>query len=1132
SVKDLRGGRMEDLIFCGSKERKALNFAEVSLLFENADSRLEFEFTEMEITRRLYRSGESEYFINKTPCRLKDISELFMDTGVGKEYYSIVGQNRVEKIVSAKPEDCRELIEEAAGTLKYRHRKREARLRLDDMRGNLQRIRDLINELENQIEPLKGQAELAREYRDLKNNLRAKERLVLNHKINENKLLAEKVRSKLDNNESETDNVIRDLTAAVTSLQEVERRLEEVEVYKSTLEKELNSAWQEKEQIEGKLRVLDERRQNQVRRQEENKQNRDNYERRYQELLYACRQHKDQFAEKKNEIDRIRAEVDELQQKNELYQTEESLLQIEQLQQELISTTTRIEGLESTLAEIAYRREKIESERADIEEQIEIEREKVGSALRKASKLEKERQAKKSILRETLQKTGVIESDLEKSREKVLSIEQQLTRVRERLSSNENKLWLLKKLDKDRTSFQIGSEELLNNPSLQKILPGTIFSKISVAPKFRGALQAVLGEKVFGVLATDEESAVRAINFLKEERKGWSTVFPLSTARKLRTKDSSITEKIRGVNGNRGSFLEICEVDPEYSEIASWLLGNIYLTDNLQSALSVARKSGYSVYAVTVDGEVVYPGGAIRGGRDEKEEIRRWNREEEIKNIESRIAQNRKEMQELSGKLKYLRKQTDSYADKQAHSKKYVEQLKRELESMEREGALLDQEKDYLESNIQMFISSGDSLIMEAEELDERRDLLGDELAQLRKRSGSLKSEFNDMKEKHRHILEGRDAVADALTRKKIEYNKISEQRNYLSERIEQMKNDIQKIKNEMAELDRKNIQIEKMLAEMDEERIAEIKRMDLLAAESKEKTVEYEKVRREYDTGMARKKELEKEEQAKKNKSQRLERAEHRLEIEKTRLQAEYEHLQNLFKEKFNTFPTGEVDDPDYNESEIIEEINLIKEEIEMMGQVRIGAIDELERMTERVSFLQEQEKDLRKGEESVKEILAEIDERIKSKLVEALEEIAGHFRDTFMELFGGGQAIIKFIDPEDILDSGIEIVAQPPGKNLKNISLLSSGEKALTAIALIFAIFRYKPAPFYFLDEIESSLDDSNLSKFIDFMGDAAASSQFILITHRRRTMEKADVVYGVTMPEPGISRIISMKVDEKAS
>ncbi|NLZ27656.1 MAG: AAA family ATPase, partial [Firmicutes bacterium] len=615
-------------------------------------------------------------------------------------------------------------------------------------------------------------------------------------------------------------------------------------------------------------------------------------------------------------------------------------------------------------------------------------------------------------------------------------------------------------------------------------------------------------------------------------RRGWTTVFPLSTARKIEAGTGSMVERIKRIPGNKGSFLEISRVDPEYREIGKWLLGNIYLTENLEAALDVARESEYSVYAVTLDGEVVYPGGAIRGGGGKEGETRRWNREEEIKKIEDKIERDRKEIEVLSGKLRHLEKQTGTYEENQAYSRKYVERLKAELEALEREGALLDQEKDHREANLQMHASLAESLTMEADELEERGDLLREELHHLQKRNISLKSAHDEMKERHRHIIEGRDAVADALTRKKIEYNKVAEQRNYLAERMELTGNDLQKVENEMAELDRKIVHIEELLAEMGEEKEEEVKRTDRLAAGSKEKTIEYEKIRREYDTCMAERKELGKEEQTQKNKRQRLERAEHRLEIEKTRLQAEYEHMQNLFREKFNAYPSKEIDETDYSEAEAMEEINRLKEEIELMGQVRIGAIDELERITERVSFLQEQEKDLIEGEESVKDILAEIDERIMNKLVEALEEIAGHFRDTFVELFGGGQAILKFTDPEVILDSGIEIVAQPPGKNLRNISLLSSGEKALTAIALIFALFRYKPAPFYFLDEIESSLDDSNLSRFIDFMDDAVSGSQFIFITHRRSTMEKADVVYGVTMPEPGISHVISMKVSDIAS
>ncbi len=522
----------------------------------------------------------------------------------------------------------------------------------------------------------------------------------------------------------------------------------------------------------------------------------------------------------------------------------------------------------------------------------------------------------------------------------------------------------------------------------------------------------------------------------------------------------------------------------------------------------------------------------IRGGKDDKDKVLHWNREEEKNSLELLIPKSQNKKDELEREITYLKKQEGNFLSKSEELKRQEGQVRKEINNTEREEALLAKEKEYLEANIDKLNKSLYSFIKEKGNIDDRRDRLIKELEEITNTSVALNDKLKNMKDKSRHLLDEKDLTINMLTQQEIEYNKIIEQKNYILERIKQTKIELSKIREDISQRNEKNMELDELLAELEESKEEELIKNDYLARNSRDNSMEYEKVKNAYNEILARKTELEKEEQNLKGKNHKLERQKHRYELEKTRVNSEIDHQVNLFKDKFGAMPEDEEDIPDFNEAEILEKVEIIKDDIDKMGHVRVGAIDELERLSERVNFLHSQEEDLKKGEESLKEILNEIDERIKHKFIDAMEKIRDNFKETFVELFGGGQSLIRFTDQNNILESGIEIDAQPPGKNLKNISLMSSGEKTLTAIALIFAIFKFKPAPFYFLDEIESSLDDSNLDRFTEFMAKASQQSQFILITHRRRTMEKANLVYGVTMPESGVSRIISLKLDQQAS
>ncbi len=1132
SAKIMRGDRMEDIIFSGTESRKPLNFAEVNIFFEDASSQLNSEFEEIQITRRLYRSGESEYYINKASCRLKDINELFMDTGIGKEVYSVVGQNRVEEIVTARPEERRVIIEEAAGILKYKNRKKEARQRLEEMRKDLYRVTDLISELENQLEPIKGQAKIAHKYLKLKEELKENEQILFSCRLEKNKQSLEKLNVKYSKVEDEKLKVTKELNEKNETWEKVKNRVDDLAEAKRKLETNLQSFLYEKDQLDSRRKLWEEKIQNISQQKENNHDKLKNSENRCTKLREDKDDWLQQFYAKEKAMEKANEKIKELKEKVESYQNDDSLLNIENLQQELTSVSSRQEALESTLSELEHTKGNTEQKIIDLKGEYYRQEEKLESINEKIEEREKENEEKSESMQ-------IIEKDLdeaiaaeEKCRLEVSRLNEEITSFKEKLSAQENRLWILHKYQRGQNPFQEGAEFLLNNESTKQGLLGNIASILHIPSELKPSIETAIGDKIFGVVVQDEKTAKKAVNHLLNEQKGWSNIFPVNLMQKAAPIEMARIEDFKNISGVKGRAVDLIKFDSAYQYVAKWLLGNFIITEDLDSALEVARKSEYNVYVVTLDGQVVYPGGVIRAGKNSSESYGTWNVNEEVKELEDEINNLTQEKDGLEKKLKEKKQQEQNLQNKIKEFKKHKEQQNQEITALKQNISLMNKEKEHVEEELQKLNNSIDSYIEEKSDMQNRIDDYANELETTKKSRSEISTKLEKLKEKYQHILEERDEVAELLTNQQVEYNRSKEQINYLEEKIREADQELTKINEDMEKYKQENERLERSLEELKNELENEKTKEDELAEKNKDTNMEYDQVKTQYEELQAHLTELEKQTQSLKTKNSRLEKQEQKLELEKTRLQAEIDHQKSLYKEKFGSLAEPFQNISGVDESQVLEEINRVQNEIENLGHVRIGAIDEEERLSERLKFLYSQQEDLENGESSLQEILAEIDERIKNQFKEALEEIGNNFKNTFAELFGGGEAMLKIADENNILESGVEFYVQPPGKNLKNISLLSTGEKALTAIALLFAIFKYKPAPFYFLDEIESSLDENNLAKFLEFLQKSSSNAQFILNTHRRKTMEKADIVYGVTMPESGISKIVSLKLNQKAS
>ncbi|WP_100330883.1 chromosome segregation protein SMC [Bacillus xiapuensis] len=1133
SAKSLRGGKMEDVIFAGSDSRKPLNFAEVTLTLNNEQQRLPIEYNEVNVTRRVYRSGDSEYFINRQPCRLKDIVELFMDSGLGKEAFSIIGQGKVEEILNSKPIDRRTIFEEAAGVLKYKTRKRKAEQKLTETQENLNRVQDILHELEGQIEPLKIQASIAKDYMEKKEELTAYDIACIVYEIDQLHGQWQELKQSFAEHQQEELQLSSRLQKKEAKTAELRDQMTAIDESVNDLQNVLLAVSEELEKLEGRKQVLKERKRNAV----------------HNESQLAG-----YMKESEAQIKQLSQQAAELKQKVEHDQTEASKLKelLTEKQQELNHLSQNIEDTIETLKadyiESLNEQASAKNELSHIHQQTEL-------LARKKQRIEKENE-KQVAERERIEaKKAEIESNLTIAQQELASYvetfrtdQQTLEALKSKYAKQESNLYqaykilqeaksrkgMLEALEEDYSGFFQGVKEILKarNQTLSGI-EGAVAEVIDVPKEYETALEIALASSMQHIITKDEASARQAIAYLKKHRFGRATFLPL-TAMKEKKFPPSIRQSLQNDHRFVGIAAELIRYNPKYSSAIAHLLGLVVIAKDLAGANELAKMLGYRYRIVTLEGDVVNPGGSMTGGA--------------VKQKSSSLLSRKNELESLKGKLVSMEEKTAAVEREVKKLKEMIADKEAVLEQMRHRGEQLRMNEQNWKNELLewqfSFKTINDRLALydvEMKEFKEEKERLANRRSAVEQQLAAKREELTDLDGRIKRLTEQKQKESSL---KAEILDDISELKSELAVKNEQLsagKLRLSQVEQELAAAEKKYSQWKEELNWLKSEMTnsdqgeEELKAAVRKKQQDKERTAELISLRRK--ERMDKQQKLEDEELELKE-LRRLHKAMNEAvqdeEVKINRLDVELENrLEQLSKDYSlsyeaakNSYPLPEPIE------EVRKKIKLIKLAIEELGNVNLGAIDEYERVHERYTFLQEQRADLQEAKDTLLQVIREMDEEMVRRFKETFQAISTQFLPVFQELFGGGKAELKLTDPNDLLNTGVEIVAQPPGKKLQSLSLLSGGERALTAIALLFSILKVRPVPFCVLDEVEAALDEANVQRFSQYLKKFSADTQFIVITHRKGTMEEADVLYGVTMQESGVSRLVSVRMEEAST
>ncbi len=1139
SAKTLRGSKMEDVIFAGTEHRKSVGFAEVSLTIDNSDNYLPVSYSEVTITRRVYRSGESEYYINRTSCRLKDIHELFLDTGIGRDGYSIIGQGRVDEILSSKSEDRRHIFEEASGIMKYKVRKQEAERKLDLTEQNLVRINDIINELEGQLEPLREQSDAAKKYLSLREGLKDLEVNVYLDSIDKfkEKLKEYEVQQKdiRDNIEAEERN-LRNITAQNQQKTEMLKSLEEkiteardkFYVIEANLEKNSSEISLNNEKINGLL-------QNIQRLEEETA----DINTKSEELLKEEKT-------RQGKIDYLNKQYADFSKKLEAYQAEldaiistlsESEQQIEKMKSGIMDKLdiqsdkrTQINNIKNHTENLKKRQNSIGTEIYTLKlekDKDNMKKEDLAESIRNSILLIKHSSEK-------LQELGSEKAELSHT---LQTMEKQQGAVRTDIQVKSSRHRMLKDMEKGMEGYSRSVKEIMHacqtSAEFGSGIHGTVAQLLSVDKKYETAIEMTLGSALQNIISSTEEAAKKAIEFLKKNRLGRATFLPVTAVTGKRLDDNTL-RRLEEFKGYCGLASELVTCDIKYSGIVLNLLGRVVVAENLDAGINIARKFGYSFRIVTLEGDILSTSGSMSGGSNDHKSSGILSRSREITELEAVIDALRKEDVTIEGKLSQVRSMLSEVEQElgeegnklrenelvRTRDENHLAMLEDNIRKTDAKIGMLNEEKlqvarqeqetaleqkkyeEELEA-IERDISETKAIIAEHQEkfkADQSvRDELHQEITDFKISVNSIVESIQSVNEHMERITTDKDALGRSLSRKQGERQKAETEVIALRQAIEGLENVIKSLQNEKAG---KTFEIDRLV---EEKRVLEEESSDFIdKLNSTNKTILL--LQEEYN----------------------------RIDIKSTRSEAEMKAIQDRMWDEYELTYTNAMELkkelPSIPQAQ--KTINEYRTQIKNLGPVNVSAIDDYIKTKERFEFMSVQKNDMEQAKEKLHKIITEMVQIMKKQFIDQFRLINENFGIVYRELFGGGRAELIIADLENVLESGIDIEVQPPGKKLQNMMLLSGGERAFTAIALLFAILRMKPTPFCLLDEIEAALDDANVYRFGEYLKKFSQKTQFIMVTHRKGTMEAADTMYGVTMQEHGVSKIVSMKMGEKAS
>lgn len=1129
SAKQLRGSKMEDIIFAGTETRKPVSFASVSLTIDNSDKKLDIDYSEVTVTRRVFRSGESEYLLNGNTCRLKDINELFYDTGIGKEGYSIIGQGQIDKILSGKAEERRELFDEAAGIVKFKKRKNETQKSLDNESQNLIRINDILAELEKQVGPLARQSDKAKEYLRLKEYLKKYEvnLFLLEESSTKGELTEvtgnldivneelEKAGNRLEEIKSvydEKDNEVSELTARIDELTAKKNQAEidknRLESQIEILKEQINSANMNDSHLADRLKEIND----QIAERNEEKQ-------KLLKQKFDISSEVDDIFARQNEIDRevdaLRKETDGLS--NEIENRKNSIFDNLNKKGTIKASIQRYESMQEQVnirkAELTGKLINFKTDESEFDVSIKDAKDKLDSVNKEIDGLVSENNRLMALSDE--------------NKEERNTKKQKLQAAKEQNMRSQTKLESLKNIAERYDGYGNSIRKVMECKEQNSGILGVVADIVKTEKKYEIAIETALGGTIQNIVTDNEETAKKMIAYLKKNQYGRATFLPLSAISGKNNRRDNLERE----SGFIGYANELVKVDLQYKGLADYLLGRCVVVDNIDNALHLNKAHGYSLKIVTLEGELLNPGGSMTGGAF-RNSSNLLGRRREIEELEKVVSSTEKVIFSLSADIDRLGGLINEATDKIAKNTEIIQNKKLAKNTLEiNYNQLADKkneiqsvyennkrEEKEIESQLKDIRAELESSNKELEKIENDNELNTKEISDATER-------FNDLKNK----LEEKNKIAESIH---IEYSQIAQKSQFAEESVKRILREINRLKDGISDLEdsKEESQTEIAVRSSQIEEITDT--IKTAAAEIESYSSELTDLKSRKEEGQATLKGFFKTREECQNNLVTLEKEQFRLSQNKEKLEnnrdSKIEYMWNEYELTLSE-ATQLKDDELSDVSEIKKIVTDTKNEIRKLGDVNVNAIEDYKEVAERYEFLKNQHDDLVSARDKLITVIEELDKNMREQFTTKFEEIKIEFDKVFRQLFGGGKGTIE-LDPEaDILDAAITIISQPPGKKLQNMMQLSGGEKALTAICLLFAIQNLKPSPFCLLDEIEAALDDSNVDRYAKYLHKLTKNTQFIVITHRRGTMAAADRLYGITMQEKGVSTLVSVDLIE---
>lgn len=1129
SMKSLRGAKTQDIIFAGTQNRKSLGFAEASLIFDNTDGTLPIEYSEVTITRKIYRSGETGYYINKVPCRLKDIVELFMDTGIGRDGYSIIGQGKIDEILSNKSEDRRHIFEEAAGIVKYRARKEETEKKLEQTKLNLLRINDILTEIEGNLEPLQQQSDKAKKYLNLKEELKNIEIGLFIYNI-------EKYKESLEE-------LTKDEEIMNSTLNQEEGKLEKIKILKEELKDKIDEittqienmqnigfeSQKEIEKLNSNINVAETKIQNNV-------ENIERYENEISELEEKIKQLKEEIEQKESKKDNLKKNKEKFE--NELKEKEEELkkltdtlttkeIEIEKIKKQVEESTDRKYEIQSEISMQTANLENIEKRQRQIKQEVSNNILELDRAKMKKEDISKGFYEIESSRNSILKSIEEINSKRNEVTKKVKEYDLQIVNATNEMRMKKSRHDFLVETEKEKEGYIKSVKELLLDcekiKELGKGMHGVLANIISVPKEYETAIEMCLGSSLQNVVTETEEDAKKLVEHLRKNNLGRASFLPITSVKGRKI------EKIKGKKeGLIGIASDLVEFNKKYEQIILNLLGRTVIVDNMQNAINISKENGYSFRIVTLEGDLINPSGAITGGSVAKKTVNILGRSREIESLE-------KEIKKLQDKITKLEKEKEDYIQSSENTIEEIESLERQLQEIDITYATEKQRVISIEEEIEKIQKRINNLKEESSKSEENKNQIviekennEKEIKEITEQNTQKQKEIDEFSASNRDSQKYIDDLNLDITNLKISVSSFYESEVSIKEITDMIENEI--------ELNKKNKENKKQEIEKAKTENTELANQIEIIKQEIEKVKSQvtnsgetiEKLKQERIQKNEKLSQKEEEQTVEFKTIEDLKAQVTKIEVKKTKTEEDITGIINKMWEEYELTPNnaGNYQKPE-NVSLTQRRVNNLRTDIRELGSVNVDSIEEYKNLKERYDFMCEQRLDLENTMAKLRNIIQDMLEIMKKQFKEKFEIINKNFGEVFKELFGGGMAEVSLSDENNILECGIDITVQPPGKKLQNMTLLSGGEKAFTAIALLFAILKINPAPFCVLDEIEAALDDVNVYRYAEYLKKFAKETQFLIITHRKGTMEAADTVYGVTMEEKGISKLLSMKL-----